>query len=233
MSDLEQQQLALAVVEGGHTDEHLVDQDAQRPPVDREIVALVHYHLRGQVLRRAAESLRRLAIRESFGEAVVDDLEVAVLIDEHVFKLEVTVHDSLAVQVADSHRNLHGVKRDNGLGQSLSCLEHLVELSAADEGHHEVEPSLRLEQIVHAAEERVVTAKQDILLKLRVLDLVVLDENVLADNLDCVLFFVLRALSQENFSERTATKQRDQLEVRVAQVGSLALADQLDVVFVC
>jgi hypothetical protein len=43
--------------------------------------------------------------------------------------------------------------------------------------------------------------KQDIFLKLSVFDLVVLDKHVLANNLNRVLLFVNRVLSQEHFAE--------------------------------
>ena len=46
LSNFEEQQLSLFVVEGCHSNKHLVYQDSKSPPVNREIVSLVHDHLR-------------------------------------------------------------------------------------------------------------------------------------------------------------------------------------------
>jgi len=57
-------------VEGVDAVDHFEDQDAQCPPVDGLAVALVHYHLGGDVLRRAAESV-------GFGRAYFCKAEVS------------------------------------------------------------------------------------------------------------------------------------------------------------
>ena len=85
------------VPEGGLPDQHLVDQDPQRPPVDGHAVALVSDHLGSQVLGGPAEGVgdpfavavgadfaasARGAPRGSWGEvlgeAEVDEFEVPV-----------------------------------------------------------------------------------------------------------------------------------------------------------
>ena len=97
LADLKQQQLALAVVEWRHADEHLVDENAQSPPIDREIVALVHHHLWSEVLWSTAEGLGQLAFCESLGQTVIDDLKIARLVNEHVFKLKIAMHNLFGV----------------------------------------------------------------------------------------------------------------------------------------
>ena len=60
LSDLKQQQFALLIIKWSHTNQHLVDKDAQSPPINRKVVTLVKHHLRSQVLWSSAESLRHL-----------------------------------------------------------------------------------------------------------------------------------------------------------------------------
>jgi len=159
LSDLQKKQLALSVVEGCHTDEHFINKNSKRPPVDREVVALVHHHLWSQVLWRAAEGLGKLALCQRLGKTVVNNLEVTLLVHEDVFQFEVAVHDALGVQVANGHADLHRVELDYLLWQSLAGLEDLVELTTTDERHDEVESSGRLEEILHPAQEGVIAAE--------------------------------------------------------------------------
>ena len=79
------------------------------------------------------------------------------------------MHDAFLMQVADRHADLKGIKFDHLLWQSLLSLKHLVKLATTHKWHHEVQSGRRLEQVVHANEEWMVTAEQDVFLKLCVL----------------------------------------------------------------
>jgi len=70
----------LVGVEGVDPVNHFLDQDAQRPPVHRFPVALVHDDLRRDLLGRAAEGLGLR--RTDLGEAKVGHLELAVGVDQ-------------------------------------------------------------------------------------------------------------------------------------------------------
>lgn len=159
LADFEEQKAALLVVEGCDTNEHLVDEDAERPPVNREVVTLLCYHLGGEVLGSAAESACQVAISHGLCEAVIDDLKISRLVDQDVFKLEVSVHNALGMEIADGEADLEGVELDGLLRQPLLCLEDLVELTTTYERHDEVEALGRLEEILHTDEEWMVTAE--------------------------------------------------------------------------
>ena len=58
--------------------EHLVDEDAQSPPVDAEAVPFVRDDLGREILGRAAQRPR--ALLDDLSEAEVDHLEVAVAV---------------------------------------------------------------------------------------------------------------------------------------------------------
>lgn len=71
---------------------------------------------------------------------------------------------ALVVQITDGQCDLGGVELHYVLGEPLSSLEYLVKLASTDKGHDEIESEVRLEQVVHANQERVVTRKEDIFL---------------------------------------------------------------------
>ena len=68
------------------------------------------------------------------------------------------------MKVADGEADLEGVKFDHRLRKTLICLKNFVQLTTSYEGHHEVKSGLRLEQIVHAAQEWMIATEQNILL---------------------------------------------------------------------
>mmetsp|Transcript_22328 Transcript_22328/g.72433 ORF Transcript_22328/g.72433 Transcript_22328/m.72433 type:complete len:255 (-) Transcript_22328:2073-2837(-) len=90
------------VHKGSVPDAHLVDEDAERPVVDEIVVPLPGDDLRSHVLRRAAHGEGAVAVvREMFGEAHVDNLDVSRVVDHEVLRLQIAVHDPLAVHVEE------------------------------------------------------------------------------------------------------------------------------------
>lgn len=122
----------------------------------------MHDHFWSEILRSAAKSLRNLVLSQSLSKTVVNNFQVAIFIHQNIFKLEISVHDALAVEVPNCKRNLGSVKLYNFLTQTLLCFKNFVELSTFNEGHHKVEPCLRLEEIVHSDKERVITAEKNV-----------------------------------------------------------------------
>jgi hypothetical protein len=78
------------VGEGVDTREHLVEEDAECPPVDGLSVAFVEEHFGGEVLGGPTERVG--AALADLGEAEVGELEVAGVVDEEVFGLEVATN---------------------------------------------------------------------------------------------------------------------------------------------
>jgi len=61
----------VAVEEGRDTHDHLVDEDAEGPPIYGVVVPISDEHLGGQVLGRAAERVCHLAVLDELGETEV------------------------------------------------------------------------------------------------------------------------------------------------------------------
>ena len=77
--------LTIAIEERCLTDQHFIDQDSECPPVHSHVMALTRDHFRCQVLGRATVGHGELLTFYYLGEAVVNDLEVASLIDQDIF----------------------------------------------------------------------------------------------------------------------------------------------------
>ena len=98
----------VVVVEGVDPSDHLVGEDAERPPVDGLAVAFVEKHLGRQVLGSTAQSVgARLAV---LGEAEVCQFEVPLRVDQDVLRLQVTVDDVQRVKVLEHQRHLGRVE---------------------------------------------------------------------------------------------------------------------------
>ena len=70
------------------TCQHLVDEDAEGPPVYCQPVPLALHDLGGEVLGRAAERPRAVAAHP-LGEPEVGDLEVALAVKQQVLRLQI------------------------------------------------------------------------------------------------------------------------------------------------
>lgn len=92
-NDLLVHDVEVLVVEWRQAREHLKQQRAERPPVDRQSIAAAMDHLRREVLRRAAESLREVGLGDALlAEAEVDEANVAELVEENVLRTTKSEH---------------------------------------------------------------------------------------------------------------------------------------------
>ena len=154
-------------------------------------MARVIDHLGGEILGRAAIRGRQLVGLQHFGEAVVNDFDVACRVNHDIFKLQIPVHDIFRMQLTDGDNYLRSVEFDHFFRESFLLLEDLIKFTAINEGHDEVKTCIRLEHVFHAAKELVVSFEQDVLFERRRLDLIVLYQHVLSDSLDRVFFTCL------------------------------------------
>eukprot|EP00965_Chrysotila_dentata_P059280 1967624-Pleurochrysis_carterae.AAC.1 len=98
----------VGVLEGQKAAEHREEADAERPDVGaRALVALACHHLGRGVAGRAAGGAQQPVGRvEHGGEAEVDHLDVAVLVNEQVLGLEVTMGYAHRVAGVDAQDDL-------------------------------------------------------------------------------------------------------------------------------
>lgn len=75
---------------------HLVDEDAQSPPIHCLSVPLVEDDLRSDVLRCSTDG-KGSALGEHLGEPKVRQLQVPIISDEQILRLEISEDDVLAM----------------------------------------------------------------------------------------------------------------------------------------
>lgn len=185
--------------------DHLEDEDAKRPPVNGEVVAVSYEHLGGQVLGSAAERVSQLTLLDELGQAEVGHKEVTVFANKHIFRLEITIDDTLRMEMSEGKRNLCRKELGLVLGEHAHLDKMTEELATFDKFHQEVDAVLVLEHVLHVNQERMVNLAEDVLLKLDVLHLFVLEDDVLADDLHGVRLLGRLVLNKEDFAECSLT----------------------------
>ena len=144
----------------------------------------------------------------------VGELNVAFVVDEDVLGLEVAVYDHVGVHVADGVRDLGRVEAHARLRKRALMRQVVEELAAVHVVEHEVELVRRLERVVQADEERMAQiAYEHVALGHDVLDLVALDDRLLAQHLDRVDLVLELVNGHEHFAERAAADQVQKLKV--------------------
>ena len=116
------------------------------------------------------------------------------------------MHESVRVQKLDANNDLCHEKLDLLFIESPTMLTHTMYIAAPDERHHVVEARLRLEAVVHRAQERMIALEEHLLLNMDRLDCVsVLRELVFTDALDGKFLASLLQRAQVDPAEGTLT----------------------------
>mmetsp|Transcript_41763 Transcript_41763/g.72484 ORF Transcript_41763/g.72484 Transcript_41763/m.72484 type:complete len:216 (-) Transcript_41763:370-1017(-) len=160
----------VAVVKRRPSGEQFKAHDAEGPPVHLFAVAraaaAVHNHLWREVLGGAAEGGcgrfhgAQSKGGNSFGQAEVRQLDVAILVQQHVLWLQITVHNRVGVQMRQSQRNLGGIKAHHALGEAPQLLQVEEQLTSWTVIRHHVQLMFRLEGIAQCQDERVGRVRQ-------------------------------------------------------------------------
>ena len=145
------------VPEGRIARQELVYKNPQRPPVHGRGVTLVVYDLGREVFGGAAQGVRLVgalaaavhaastaataSAAEALGEAKVDELDVALLVEQEVLGLEVAVGNAVLklVQVLEHEDDLGGVEAGHGLVEAAVLAQVAEELAAGHVVEQQVE----------------------------------------------------------------------------------------------
>jgi len=124
-----------ALVKGRVSYEQFVRHNSKGPHIDGLVVSFGHDDFRCEHLGGSAQSVRLFA--HDFGESQIDNLAIALLVDENIFKLQVSVRDLSLVKVSQRFNDARRVECGSGVGETppllLLSVQHRVELTA----HHE------------------------------------------------------------------------------------------------
>jgi len=122
------------------------------------------------------------------------------------------VHNTFLVELSNSQNNLNGIKFDKLFGKSFLFLENLIQLTTSDKRHNKIKTRLWLEQEVHPTQVGVVCSKQNIFLEQSRGNLIILQQDVFANDFYRVQFLGTFQLSQENFSKGASAQLADKVE---------------------
>ena len=165
-----------ALPERRHSRDHLVQDGAERKDVAARVNRFTT-HLLGRHIAHGAHDdafgCAHLHVGHGRGigertvghgihqlrHAEVDDLQVAVLRDEQVFGLEVTVNDAARVHLAEGVCRLTGVLERQTEVQRAS-LEYLAQRAAFDVLHGDVRAAVNLVDVVDGSDVRVVDRRR-------------------------------------------------------------------------
>lgn len=168
-------------------EKHLVDEDAERPPIHCPAVLLIQKnlgkvspvhttrrqasYLRCHEFRGTTECARRRAVPHIFfAKTVIRNLDMAVKGEKDVVELQVTVDDTVLVEILERETDLGSVepgqvsgdtedlKNPNilcSLGTELATLNVKHQVTTTDILHDEVNTGFRLETCVQVQQEGV------------------------------------------------------------------------------
>jgi hypothetical protein len=196
-------------------------------PVHRLVVALRRNYFRRQVVGRAAQ--RPCDVRDLLGEPEVGDLEMAVAVEQQIFRLQVAVDDVVRVQVVQRERDLGGVELCDGVGEALGLAQQTKQLPALDKVHDHVQVLGVLEGAPQRDQERVLDLLQHAPLVVGVLDLLHLDHLRLLQHLDGVEARIVLGLDEVHAPEAAGAERALDGEVgqRVLALCGAGLVERL------
>jgi hypothetical protein len=144
-------------VEGRRAREALVQDAGQRVAVGTRVDGFAADLFRSEIVERADHlpGVRRGAA-ELLGDPEVGQVDVAVLIEQDVRRLDVAVDETAAVRGVERARDL-GENRDRTIGRELGlAFEHGLQVTPLDVAHGEVELPIVFARLVDRDHVRVV-----------------------------------------------------------------------------
>ena len=156
-----------------------------------------------------------------FCETEISEADVTIFVHENVLGLQVTVDNLFAVKVTECHGNLNRIKTRSLFRESCNLSQVREQLTTSHKSHDEEHFLLRLEDVIHTDQEGVISLHENVLLEFRRLNLVILNDYILAEGLHGVGIVRSTLLDEKHFSEGAATD--DRLDNEVAQADVLFL----------
>jgi hypothetical protein len=138
---------------------------------------------------------------------------MAVSVDEDVLRLQISVDESLRMQVPEPEQDLRGVQFGPPFRELVLLLQAAEQLAARHIVEDEVDLAVGLESEMGTNQKRVPRLNEHRLLGKRLLDLLVFRKKTLAHNLHRIQLAVLPAADQLDGAVSAAADRADGLEV--------------------
>ena len=98
----------VVVLEGRVACQHFVEQDTKCPPINSQTVTLIKQYFRRNVLWSSANGIRTFL--DDLRESEINHFQITVRADHNVFRLQVPIHNLLALQVLKNGDDLASIK---------------------------------------------------------------------------------------------------------------------------
>lgn len=155
-------------------------------------------------------------------ETIICDLDVTIKGQEDVVQFQITVNDTMLVEVLQCQTDLGSVEL-RSLQSELTTLDVKHEITAGDILHDKVDPCLGLETGVQVEEERMallVGNEEHSFLRLGRLDLIILDDEFLLQHFDSIQLFRRFGLGEHNFTEIALSEHSQKIKMIQANASA-------------
>lgn len=141
----------------------LVGNDAHGEVVDRDAVVLTAHDLGSHVAWSSRCVLRVLRVPES-RDTQVSDAQVAILVEDQIFRLDVSVENRVLVEVLQAQQHARDKEFCLFLGEASVLADMVPQVTARHEVDNEIEVVSVFEGVVHIHEEWVIKLAEELLL---------------------------------------------------------------------
>ena len=139
MQDTPEHLVPVSIMMRGPTTQHLVHERAQTPPVGLHGVAFATYQLRSQIFYSPT---KRVSLRISFhlnlGQPKISDPYMTLVVQKHVFRLQIPENDAILVQICQSLHHFGCVYLGPLIAEALLLPKICVKFSAIYEVHDKI-----------------------------------------------------------------------------------------------
>jgi hypothetical protein len=195
--------------------DHLVDEDAKRPPVNCICVSFIIQHLRGKILRRAAKRGCQLVRPQLFRHSKISHAYIAILLHQDVLRLQISIQNLFGMQMPQRHRHLSSIKPCSILKNPLipGLLQMAKQLTSYHISHHKEYSHVSLKYILSSNQEWMIAFFQYLLLHLGRFDHVCVEYDIFSYSLHGVDFLVFLATDEIYFAESAGADSFQRFEV--------------------
>jgi hypothetical protein len=183
------------------TSYHLVNKNAQSPPIDCKAMACHLENLRSEVFCGSTKALCLVVVLKELGKAEISNFDVTIHVHQDILWLEIAMDYLVGMKVSQPYEYLCSNKPDCFFLQPSLVAKVVENVAARNILEEKVDSQLILENVVHVNDEGVLGLSKDVFLRASVENLAFLDENVLVDPLHGILLAILRVDNQEHLSK--------------------------------
>ena len=158
-------------------------------------------NFRGQILSGPTERKGLILVFKELREAEIGQIDVSEFIEQDVLGFEVPVDHVVLVQVAEADGDLGADESDRLLVEPTLRKKVVVEVASADVFQEKVNAVFVLKDVVHREHKGMCSIEQNILFILRILDLMLVDQDVLVNTFHGVELRVLLVDDKEDLAE--------------------------------